>query len=1306
MRKLRILAVLLSLVCILSFVAAQQGISLHFSGRLSAGEGSCQQVSESQLTCQIAAGSSGLLDLEATVTPAGHIATIEGWGLPPWVDFVPTSGPGTVSTSAGIHPPVSAAGQTVWLLFSATTDNDLVVDLEVQLEITSDKPHEDVPGGDETDQGTEFETPFLPDVSTFVLGDVLDCVTGEIVDPTLLSTEFVFAPGSEPPYELSQLEKVIVRAFGYLPYQIIGFQPYTINLLFIQITLLMPAETGICLDPIGDVSLVPIAPIGDCVGEVTTLISESQTPFQWEAVGNFLSYEILVYDNPCGLYPPPPTPTPSPTPTPTPTGTPSPTPTPTAGQPKTTTAGVWEPLWERLTPEQREQLEGRGLSGWGWVKAARELLGESGEPVPAEGLIEEVDGVLLPDTSLIARFGPISGETMETILPLEGILEPGAAFIWQILGVYEDAEGEQGAILTPAQCVRYQPVDILSGDVVPVASCPECESVGDVWDCDQPIQVTKPLDYYPKTTTMNPDERISLSILGTDTDLLLWQCECLEETMRKIGIYPDRLSYNWQLTGKGQLVDTFENSAIYELPVDLEPNEQTTATIRITLNAPRGGDESIEGRVILTITAGAEGCGDYSVQTTIIQPTQEPCPPPLLEYGRDCLAFLKYGKADGPISGTILLYTMAYVGEPILLKATHTDNDELTIKCEQTICIEPPEIDYSLQDPLAFTWDDQGAGGQFPLGNTGRGVVYIPPRKDNVTIQCTPQDLIVRDPDARKTDTQPVAQIVIDLTMSDSDWLPEKDNTTTFTARIYEYRNGQCTYPGPQRRITFDLSDISNELGYCVNQGDSQENDLFFSRGLLQGTFHLCNDETRAAAQPTYFTQATTKARATEMTVTVSSGDYGSYGELDSSAFNAQAIKPRAPNGAVVCQLGDNTVDIPRDDVPQGGNHIADAWDARYPNNQAETNDQDESVNNPSDGDGLTRYQEYRGVDVNDDGQVAYNDARTAQQELRAPQNERLSPEHKDLFITTVKAADLANLRYGRAYENASIVVHKFQGSNRRGIDVLSIDITAGTPTGQHFTASPARSRTDLDGHLNKIETPNNSPVNQARSWTTDWMGGSTIGNMTTYGNPLLFSTSIDNYFSEFPYIDGGTFQPAAAGAANPNTWAGNANGTLDTREMVEDRNDNGHLDPSEQDNNFDDGDNVLDGDRLRFAYAPGTGGAFISGDWNAGAANPGAFNVYNRNGDAQVEAPDGSYTRQQVDVMIITHELGHALGVGSGNTLWYNLRRLIGGGLAVFDGAGHCSDPRCTMFRETNNFTRQDFLCPNCQAVLLIHNN
>jgi len=690
--------------------------------------------------------------------------------------------------------------------------------------------------------------------------------------------------------------------------------------------------------------------------------------------------------------------------------------------------------------------------------------------------------------------------------------------------------------------------------------------------------------------------------------------------------------------------------------------------------------------VIVDITGGQEGCDDYQVRLRIVQPTEEPCPPPLQEYGEDCVASLKYGKADGPISGAIQLYRMAYVDEPILLKATHADTDVLVIKCERTICDLLPEFDYGLPDPLAFTWSDEGAGGVFPLGKTGRGVVYVPPRgRDEVTIKCDVTDRVVRDKDVKEREKQPVAEIVIDLTFCEFDWLPEGGNATALTARIYEMHRGQCTFPGPARQITFDLSGVSEKPGYCVNRGTSRNPDLLFSVA-ANGAFHLCNDQKKEGAVP-FHHRATSKARVTETTVTVASEDYGSYGLLGSSAFGAMPIEPRLDGSTTACRLGPNEVEIPRDDIPAaggevgglqpGGNHIADVWDMRYPTHLHESADADTSVNNLYHGDGLERYEEYRGVDTNNDAIISYNANRTDQQELRSPQNERLSPNLKDLFVTTRRTADLPRLSYGRAYENARIVVHRFSGADRRKIDVIEIDISAGVPpTAAYTTPAPANQRTDQDGHLNKLLTPV-----QTMSWTTDWMGGSNTGSATTYGRPLIFNRSIDGYFDDRPYVD-----------ANGNAWH-----DWPDRPGVEDDNDNGVLDAGEDDNN----NGALDGDHLSIPL-PGQV-PFRSLAWGT-AAN--RRNPYDADGNGQIWV-DREYTKAEVTTHVTTHEMGHALGIGPPYTNQVNLLRfLTGSSLMAYNGQGHCDDARCVMYWRVNNWRRQDFLCSDCQSLLRVHND
>ncbi|MCK4681666.1 hypothetical protein KAT59_01405, partial [Candidatus Bipolaricaulota bacterium] len=261
----------------------------------------------------------------------------------------------------------------------------------------------------------------------------------------------------------------------------------------------------------------------------------------------------------------------------------------------TTTAGVWEPLWDKLTPEQREKLEGRGLSGWSWVKAARELLGESGEEIPVEGLIEEAEGVLLPDTELLARFGPIDSETTEVLIPLDMVLEPGQAFIWQAIGVYEDATGEQGAVVSTAECVRYQPIDVSTELPVEPIPCipPECnirveEKVSPAMDGG--------LDPISETMTINRDDFVPLKAVGLDFDELWWYCEpcprCPEEGSFRMRPLTGKVRFEWQIQqGEGDFVEIGCTSPIKQevgdrvifMPPYVEKGKTKTTTILLQI---------------------------------------------------------------------------------------------------------------------------------------------------------------------------------------------------------------------------------------------------------------------------------------------------------------------------------------------------------------------------------------------------------------------------------------------------------------------------------------------------------------------------------------------------------------------------------------------------------------------------------------------------------------------------------------------------------------------------------------------------
>jgi len=113
-----------------------------------------------------------------------------------------------------------------------------------------EEPGEDVTG-DPTEEGIEFEIPFLGGLSTF-LAEFFDCQSGEDIEGTGVHSEYYFRDGAEPPYELGDLERVVIWVPGYQPATIDSFEVMEIPLLFMTISVIVPAEGAICLMPAGD----------------------------------------------------------------------------------------------------------------------------------------------------------------------------------------------------------------------------------------------------------------------------------------------------------------------------------------------------------------------------------------------------------------------------------------------------------------------------------------------------------------------------------------------------------------------------------------------------------------------------------------------------------------------------------------------------------------------------------------------------------------------------------------------------------------------------------------------------------------------------------------------------------------------------------------------------------------------------------------------------------------------------------------------------------------------------------------------
>jgi len=220
--------------------------------------------------------------------------------------------------------------------------------------------------------------------------------------------------------------------------------------------------------------------------------------------------------------------------------------------------------------------------------------------------------------------------------------------------------------------------------------------------------------------------------------------------------------------------------------------------------------------------------------------------------------------------------------------------------------------------------------------------------------------------------TQPLA--AVDITFTPELWMPEFLNTVTYNSKIYwlDPRSGECVFPGPPKIIQFRLFDPSKEKGICLNKGLYPHTDL-----------HLNTPENFAAFNPVghpnvaicdavdgehdHWELMETKSCVVEATLTVKSEDYGSWGWLEVTADGCNAVPvenllPREVGAPTSCTVGPSTVLIP---VDLDGNHIADIFSGNESLGNNDPMFDEETLPNPEStrtGDGLTRYEEYRGV--------------------------------------------------------------------------------------------------------------------------------------------------------------------------------------------------------------------------------------------------------------------------------------------------------------------------------------------------------
>jgi hypothetical protein len=302
--------------------------------------------------------------------------------------------------------------------------------------------------------------------------------------------------------------------------------------------------------------------------------------------------------------------------------------------------------------------------------------------------------------------------------------------------------------------------------------------------------------------------------------------------------------------------------------------------------------------------------------------------------------------------------------------------------------------------------------------------------------------------------------------------------------------------------------------------------------------------------------------------------------------------------------------------------------------------DMDVSSNNESIGDDLTNFEEYRVVMWN--GEVYRTDF-----------------NRKNLFVCAVDFPD-GMFSMGQAFYNA-------------GIDVLTIETENAGPNWYEINKNFEDENIDVliirsydwgwsdgdynNGHIRRIGI---------KTYDIGVLGASYFGNFERYGQPTkIFAQSILNYFSvDRPYLDGGGIVPD--------------NGVLDPwgSSGLEDKDDDGVKDKKEDRNR----NGLLDGDRIE---------PNVSTWDNLSKLSP--FNIDNddfvelpqQKGDPSLLVGKASVEYSLADVFgnVITHEIGHAVGMGTGNP-------------SLLDNLGHCFVETCPMFQYSINWEPADQFC------------
>lgn len=203
----------------------------------------------------------------------------------------------------------------------------------------------------------------------------------------------------------------------------------------------------------------------------------------------------------------------------------------------------------------------------------------------------------------------------------------------------------------------------------------------------------------------------------------------------------------------------------------------------------------------------------------------------------------------------------------------------------------------------------------------------------------------------------------------------DKGNSIAFRVHLEDKKKPGVELTGVEYDVEWVLSDVSKQPGYCNNyplKNADDKPDMIFD-SILQ------NSSKFTGYLPD---KMKTKDYNGDVPVIITSYDYGGYANLKATA----TLKYGTPIEAHFKNDKKTVISIPKDD---NNNHIADKWELTFNvNNYGADWDEENQDGNSNNGDGLTLYEEYRGI-------------------IAKGKHKRLDPYHKDIIIANTSKKDL-----------------------------------------------------------------------------------------------------------------------------------------------------------------------------------------------------------------------------------------------------------------------------------------------------------